>query len=98
MHRVKKAFFFLLGLNVVPYFLGALMAKITGVDDFGVFAGFFLLVYLGIYFSFPHIYTAKMQKRFPNKYLMYAVLYAGIFVVVYLLLMLLGLGLYLSER
>ena len=97
MRRVKKAFLFLLGLNIVPCFLGALMAKICGSEEFASFAGFFLLVYLVIYFSFPRLYTAKMQERFPNKYLLYALLYTGIFVFVLLFFMFLGAGLYLSE-
>lgn len=98
MRRIKKAFLFLLGMSILPNFFGALMAKILEFDDFKCFAGFFLLVYLVIYFSFPHLYSEKMQKHFPNRYMLYALLYAGIFVGALFILFILGVTLSLFEK
>jgi len=75
MQRLKKAFLFVLGLEFVPLFLGNINALIFGEEYQKVFSGYFLLVYLVVYFSFPFLYQKDTSKRFPNKYMFYAVLY-----------------------
>ncbi len=75
MQKMKKAFLFVLGICFIPLFLGNVNALIFGDDYRKVFSGYFLLVYLLIYCMFPLLYRGDAPKRFPNKYIFYAVQY-----------------------
>jgi len=75
MKRLQKAFLFVLGLCLVPLLVGNVSALVFGDDYRQVFSGYFLLVYLLVYFSFPLSYRRDVPKYFPNKYMFYAVQY-----------------------
>ena len=75
MQRLKKAFLFILGLYIVPVFLGDVCAFIFGYSYFKDFAGYFVVVYFLVYFIFPFLYRGKIREKIPNRYLFYAMLY-----------------------
>ena len=75
MHKLRKAFLFILGISFFPLFLGNISALIFGDDYKKIFSGYFILVYLLVYFSFPFLYRKDVPKRFSNKYMFYAVQY-----------------------
>ena len=85
MQRLKKAFLFILGLMVVPHFLSAVIMHMLNREDLDLLSGFFAIIYLIAYFSFPFLYRGKIREKISNRYLFYAMLYLP-FVVLFALL------------
>lgn len=75
MNKYKKALLFILGFLFIPETLSLLAAYILGLYDEYLLMGYFALVYLLIYFTFPLLYRKDVPKRFPNRYTLFAVLY-----------------------
>lgn len=75
MQKFKKALLFILGFLFIPTFLGHISASILGNGYFKSFSGYFVVVYLLIYFLFPFIYQKNTLKIFHNKYIFYITLY-----------------------
>lgn len=73
--RLKKFLNFILGLTFIPPFLGRISASVFGESYFKSFFGYFLIVYLLMYFTFPFLYSKDTPKMFSNKYTFYAVAY-----------------------
>ena len=87
MQRLKKAFLFILGFMVVPRFLSAVIMQALNREELDLLSGFFAIIYLLIYFSFPVLYRGKIREKIPNRYLFYVLLYlpfAALFVLIYL--------------
>ena len=87
MERLKKAFLFILGFMVVPRFLSAVIMQALNREELDLLSGFFAIIYLLIYFSFPVLYRGKIREKIPNRYLFYVLLYlpfAALFVLIYL--------------
>lgn len=75
MQKFKKAVLFILGLYIIPVLLGHISASIFGSYYFKIFSGYFVLVYLLIYFLFPHFYKTNSNKKYFYRYMPYALLY-----------------------
>lgn len=75
MQKLKKVLLFILGLTFIPPFLGHINASVFGESYFKSFSGYFVIVYLLIYFTFPFLYSKDTPKIFSNKYTFYAVAY-----------------------
>jgi len=71
MKKLKKPFYFILGFLFVPVILSNLVAYILNSSDENMLVGYFALVYLIIYLSFPKLYSKDVPRRFPNKYMFY---------------------------
>lgn len=86
MLRLKKIFYFVLGMLVVPAVLGKVVAGVVGADVFdGI--NFFGLVYFLVYLLFALLYRGKVKEMVPNRYVFYGGLYLpfiGLFVWLYL--------------
>ena len=63
--------YFILGFLFVPVILSNLVAYILNSSDENMLVGYFALVYLIIYLSFPKLYSKDVPRRFPNKYMFY---------------------------
>ena len=63
MQRLKKAFLFILGLMVVPRFLSAVIMQALNREELDLLSGFFAIIYLLIYFSFPVLYRGKIREK-----------------------------------
>ena len=75
MQRYKKALLFVLGFLFIPEILSRLTGLMFGLYDERLLVGYFAVVFLLIYFSFPILYRKDVPKRFPNKYGFYALQY-----------------------
>ena len=87
MQRLKKAFLFILGLMVVPRFLSAVIMRGLNREELDLLSGFFAIIYLLAYFSFPFLYRGKVKEKITNRYLFYGILYLPfivLFVLIYL--------------
>lgn len=87
MQRLKKAFLFILGLMVVPRFLSAVIMRVMNREELDLLSGFFAIIYLLAYFSFPFLYRGKVKEKITNRYLFYGILYLPfivLFVLIYL--------------
>ena len=87
MQRLKKAFLFILGLMVVPRFLSAVIMRVLNREELDLLSGFFAIIYLLAYFSFPFLYRGKVKEKITNRYLFYGILYLPfivLFVLIYL--------------
>lgn len=87
MQRLKKVFYFILGLYVVPELLSAILTTVLKIENHRFFAGYLAIIYLLVYFIFPVLYRGKIRENIPNKYLFYTLLYlpfAALFVLIYL--------------
>ena len=85
MQRLRKAFLFILGLMVVPRFLSAVIMYALNRDELDLLSGFFAIIYLLAYFSFPFLYRGKVRKKITNRYMFYALLYLP-FIVLFVLI------------
>ena len=63
MQRLKKAFLFILGLMVVPRFLSAVIMQALNREELDLLSGFFAIIYLIAYFSFPFLYRGKVKEK-----------------------------------
>jgi len=87
MQRLKKAFLFILGLMVVPRFLSAVIMQALNREELDLLSGFFAIIYLLAYFSFPFLYRGRIKEKITNRYLFYGVIYLPfivLFVLIYL--------------
>ena len=83
--KIKKAFLFILGLMVVPLFLSAVIMQALNREELDLLSGFFAIIYLIAYFSFPFLYRGKVKEKITNKYLFYGVIYLP-FIVLFILI------------
>ena len=81
MPKLKKAFYFMLGLSVVPFLLSIPYAYILQADNLKEFKAYWLIAYFIIYLIFPLLYKEDIQKHVPNRYAFYGIIYAVFFIL-----------------
>ena len=81
MRKLKKVFYFILGWSVIPFVLSIPYAYILQADNLKEFKAYWFIMYFIIYLIFPIIYKESMQKRIPNKYAFYGVIYTIFFIL-----------------
>ena len=75
MLYAKKILFFILGFIFVPMGLALTTSFLYKIVDFHIMVEYFQTAFLIIYLAFPVLYRKDMPKRFPNKYMFYALQY-----------------------
>ena len=75
MLHAKKILFFILGYIFIPIGLALTTSFLYKIVDFHTMVSYFQIVFLIVYFAFPILYRKDMPKRFPNKYMFYALQY-----------------------
>lgn len=86
MQKLKKIFYFMVGLNVVPFLLSIPYAYILQADNLKEFWAYWFIAYFIIYLIFPLLYKENIRKHVPNRYAFYGIIYIVFFI--------LGLGLF----
>lgn len=81
MQKLKKAFYFMLGLNVVPFLLSIPYAYILQADNLKEFWAYWFIAYFIIYLIFPLLYKENIQKHVPNRYAFYGIIYIVFFIL-----------------
>lgn len=81
MPNLKKVFYFILGLSIVPFLFSFPYAYIFRADNLTEFKAYWFISYLLIYLIFPPLYQKNIKKRFPNKYTFYGILYLIFFIL-----------------
>ncbi len=81
MQKLKKVFYFILGLSMVPFLLSLPYAYILRADNLKEFKAYWFISYLLIYLIFPLLYQKNIKKRLPNKYAFYGILYLVFFIL-----------------
>jgi len=71
----KKILFFILGYIFIPRGLALTTPFLYKIVDFHTIVSYFQVAFLIIYLAFPVLYRKDMPKRFPNKYMFYALQY-----------------------
>ncbi len=81
MQKLKKIFYFMLGLNVVPFLLSIPYAYILQADNLKEFWAYWFIAYFIIYLIFPLLYKENIQKHVPNRYAFYGIIYIVFFIL-----------------
>ena len=81
MPKLKKAFYFILGWSVVPFLLSIPYAYILQADNLKEFKAYWFIAYFIIYLIFPWLYKENIQKRVPNRYAFYSMIYVVFFIL-----------------
>lgn len=81
---MKKIFLFIIGFFLVPAILGFATAYLFNMENYETYVGFWESVYLLIYVIFPFIFRGKI-KQSVNKYIVYTIIYALMFLILCLL-------------
>jgi len=75
MLYAKKILFFILGYIFIPAGLAFTTSFLYRMVSLNTMIYYFRAVFLIIYLAFPVLYRKDMPKRFPNKYMFYALQY-----------------------
>ena len=75
MLYAKKILYFLLGYIFIPIGLALTTTFLYKIIDFHIMVSYFQIAFLIVYMTFPVLYRKDMPKRFPNKYMFYALQY-----------------------
>ena len=75
MLYAKKILYFILGYIFIPIGLALTTSFLYKVVDFHIMVDYFQISFLIVYLAFPVLYRKDMPKRFPNKYMFYALQY-----------------------